>query len=203
MNYKDDATRVFIIGCGSGFGQELLNYCQLSYQAQGVTRTHFNLLERDSVERLGHNVLETGSNIVVLNAYARTVDKEHFAYAQFNALKILWPMFRPHKLSFVVISSAITWNPPAKDPATRLYQLSKQAVADYCVKEGWLNTDNQQHKAQMVLFEPATMSNRAHLAKERKTPVLQTQASWNLIQAAIASELPFVRLGAQGGTHVS
>lgn len=202
MNYLDEATKVFIIGCGSGFGQELLNYCQLSCHAQGVTRKQFNLLDPNSIERLGRSIIDAGSNIVVLNAYARTFDKEQLAYAQVNALKLLWPMLRPHKLSLVVIGSAITWNPPAKEPATRLYQLSKQVLADYCVKEGWLNTDNKQHKAQMVLFEPATMSNKAHLAKERKTPVLQTQASWALIQAAVISDLPFVRLGAQGGTYV-
>jgi len=196
------SSKVFIIGCKSGFGKELLAHCQTECLAQGVSREDFNLFDLASVKRLGERIIGELPDVVVFNSYARTVDKEHVAYAQLEALKVLWPMLKPLDLTVVVVGSAIAWEQPNGGNATLLYQRSKKDLAAYCLKNGWLDITNPQHKARMVLFEPATMTNRPEYAKARRTPLLSVESSWALMRGAIASKLPFVRVGAQGGTHV-
>lgn len=188
--------KVLVIGGKSGIGLGIANSARTEGHTVVVTdRERVDLTNEDSVRKLAADIRDRwAGELIVFNAYVRTNNDEAKAFAQANALPILWEEIRKLDTCFVVMSSTATYKagPGANNPVYALYIRSKQQLNDSCIRLGFAKPADR--KARMVLFEPGQMQKPQDGASSEKLTQAQV---WGAITAAEKLRYAFMRIGGQ------
>ena len=135
--------RLAILGGSNGIGAQIVECAQVEYDTKIYGRPEYNIFAQKSMMVLGRILQRTRPNVFILNASGPVViGKEQYAYAQTDALKVLWPFIKELDLTLVVMSSAGAWHVVSKaDPVLKLFRMAKYQLSITTMQLCWKKLD--------------------------------------------------------------